>query len=339
MIRAISIVVLLLVAIAPESAGESLNDLSGPTPITISAQALDGFDRADRSRRQFGELRFRGGIVLSSSHKAFGGLSGFRIQEDGSTFIALSDRGVWLRGRIVYQLGRPAGITDAVIEPVLTTGGRPAFKWDTESIAQDGKKLYVGVEDIDSIMIYEYNADVPLSRARKMTIPEGLIALPKNRGLEALVFVPGNLPHGGSLIAFSERGLDNAGNLKAFLIGDSVTGEFSVKRSDDYDISDAAILRSGEVLILERRFTLTGLASTRIRRIGLERIRPGAVVDGPVIFEGDMRCQIDNMECIDVHRSASGELIVTLVSDDNYSVIQRTLLLQFTLAATDSLDK
>jgi len=62
-------------------------------------------------------------------------------------------------------------------------------------------------------------------------------------------------------------------------------------------------------------------------------------VDGPVIFEADMRCQIDNMECIDVHRSASGELIVTLVSDDNYSVIQRTLLLQFTLAATDSLDK
>lgn len=336
--RAIAIFMLVLAGLA-DSVGQSFKELSGPTPITISAQALDGFDRADRSRRQFGELRFRGGIVLSSSHKAFGGLSGFRIQEDGSTFIALSDRGVWLRGRIVYQKGRPAGITDAVIEPVLTTAGRPAFNWDTESIAQDGKKLYVGVEDIDSIMTYEYNADAPLSRARKMAIRKGLIALPRNRGLEALVFVPRNLPHGGSLIAFSERGLDNAGNLKAFLIGEGVTGTFSVKRSDDYDISDAAILPSGEVLILERRFTLTGLASTRIRRIRLDRIRPGTVVDGPVIFEADMRYQIDNMECIDVHRSASGELIVTLVSDDNYAVIQRTLLLQFTLAATDSLDK
>jgi hypothetical protein len=33
-----------------------------------------------------------------------------------------------------------------------------------------------------------------------------------------------------------------------------------------------------------------------------------------------------------VHRTAGGELVLTLVSDDNFSMIQRTLLLQFTLA-------
>jgi hypothetical protein len=32
-----------------------------------------------------------------------------------------------------------------------------------------------------------------------------------------------------------------------------------------------------------------------------------------------------------VHRAANGETILTLVSDDNFSVIQRTLLLQFAL--------
>jgi hypothetical protein len=32
-----------------------------------------------------------------------------------------------------------------------------------------------------------------------------------------------------------------------------------------------------------------------------------------------------------VHRDAKGETVITLVSDDNFSVIQRNLLLQFTL--------
>ena len=45
----------------------------------------------------------------------------------------------------------------------------------------------------------------------------------------------------------------------------------------------------------------------------------------------DLAYQIDNMEGIAVHRNARGETILTLVSDDNFSVIQRNLLLQFTL--------
>jgi hypothetical protein len=32
-----------------------------------------------------------------------------------------------------------------------------------------------------------------------------------------------------------------------------------------------------------------------------------------------------------VHRTPSGETVLTLVSDDNFSAIQRNLLLQFTL--------
>jgi hypothetical protein len=40
---------------------------------------------------------------------------------------------------------------------------------------------------------------------------------------------------------------------------------------------------------------------------------------------------IDNMEGVAAHRSASGETILTLISDDNYSPLQRTLLMQFTI--------
>ena len=44
-------------------------------------------------------------------------------------------------------------------------------------------------------------------------------SLPFNKGPEGLVFVPKGMPLEGTLLAFSERGLDAAGNLIAFLIG------------------------------------------------------------------------------------------------------------------------
>ena len=69
----------------------------------------------------------------------------------------------------------------------------------------------------------------------------------------------------------------------------------------------------------------------RMRRIPLSAIKDGALIDGPVVVTADMGYQIDNMEGIGVSRGPDGETILTLMSDDNFSVIQRTLLLQFAL--------
>ena len=58
---------------------------------------------------------------------------------------------------------------------------------------------------------------------------------------------------------------------------------------------------------------------------------PGAVVDGPELLFADLGYQIDNMEGLGIHRSPQGETVLTLISDDNFSALQRTILLQFTL--------
>ncbi len=55
----------------------------------------------------------------------------------------------------------------------------------------------------------------------------------------------------------------------------------------------------------------------------------------PPIFEANLANEVDNMEGIDVHVTAEGETVLTMVSDDNFSMIQRTLLLQFTLLTPD----
>ena len=69
--------------------------------------------------------------------------------------------------------------------------------------------------------------------------------------------------------------------------------------------------------------------AVRIRRLPLARIKEGAVVDGRSMIEVDLAYQIDNMEGIAVHRTVGSETIVTVVSDDNFSFLQRNLLLQF----------
>jgi hypothetical protein len=60
-------------------------------------------------------------------------------------------------------------------------------------------------------------------------------------------------------------------------------------------------------------------------------VQPGALVDGPVLIDVGMSHEIDNMEGLSVHRSPRGEVVLTLISDDNFSVLQRTVLLQFVM--------
>jgi hypothetical protein len=162
-------------------------------------------------------------------------------------------------------------------------------------------------------------------------LPPAAKKLPFNKGLEALVWVPKGLPLAGTLIAISERGLDSHGNLIAFLVGGPAPGQFSVRRTENFDVSDAVLLPSGDLLVLERKFSLFVGVGIRIRRIALKSIAPGALVDGPSIFNADLGREIDNMEGIDAHVTEAGDTVLTMVSDDNFSLIQRTLLLQFTL--------
>src|SRR5262245_20585891 len=84
-----------------------------PTAIDIVAQRIPNFDHKDSTRRQFGLLEFRGGLALTATFKHFGGISAIRVQPDGANFIAASDRGWWLQGRIVYEGNRPSAIADA----------------------------------------------------------------------------------------------------------------------------------------------------------------------------------------------------------------------------------
>jgi len=310
-----------------------------PRAIAVAARPIPAFDRRDPQLRQFGRLTYQSGLVLTSSERQFGGLSGIRVDAAGERFIALSDHGWWFTGRIVYSGGAMSGLTEVETAPLLNARGRPIWErpdwYDSESIAIDGSVVYVGLERVNQILRYDFAKGFTRARGEIVPVPPAVGSLPDNKGLEALVFVPrggqgGAL--GGTLLAFSERGLDDDGNLLAFLIGGLSPGQFSVRRSEDFDISDAVLLPSGELLILERKFFFASGLDVRIRAIALSTIAPGAKVDGEVIFRASLAQQIDNLEGIAAHVSPTGETVLTLVSDDNFMLWQRSLLLQFTLA-------
>lgn len=314
---------------APAPAGGA-----APTRIDIHARAIEAFDPREPAKKQFGSLIFRGGLVLSSPNKQFGGLSSIRVAANGSQFLAVTDRGFWVRGRITYRGEAPTGIADGEIAPMLYSDGRPitARGWyDVEALAEDGGFAYVALERVHRILKFDYAKRGLLARGTLVPTPPEMAKLPSNRGLECLQVMPKGTPLAGALIAISERGLDEANNIRGFLIGGPKPGLFSVKPSDDFDVVDCAVGPNSELLILERSFSWRRGVAMRLRRVSLSDVVPGAVLEGTKLISADMGYEIDNMEGVSVHVTPKGETVLTLVSDDNFSMIQRTILLQFTL--------
>jgi hypothetical protein len=318
----------------PKALPPDEHSVTAPVSIEVKARPLPSFDTRDRSHVRFGKLEYRSGLILTSRFPGFGGLSGLRLDAKGERFISFSDKGSWFTGRIVYSGREMVGLDDVEAAPMLGPDGRPitARGWfDSESIALDGSLVYIGLERVNQVLRFDFAKGFTRARGEVVAMPPAVKKLPFNKGLEALAFVPKGLPLAGTLIAISERGLDAGGNLIAFLVGGPTPGQFSVRRTDNFDVSDAVLLPSGELLVLERKFSLLAGIGIRIRRIALVSLAPGAVVDGPSIFDADLGEEIDNMEGIDAHVTPEGDTVLTMVSDDNFSLIQRTLLLQFTL--------
>jgi hypothetical protein len=313
------------------SASSHAQDKNAPEQIEIQAREITAFDRRNAQNKRFGALEFVGGLVLQSTHKHFGGFSGLHIAADGETFTAHSDRGHWLRGKFKRDGDRVTGIENAEMAPMRGPDGRTlaARKWfDTEALTSDGEYFYVGIERANQILRYRI-ADGLLARGIPIQVPSGVRRLPFNQGLEALAFVPREMPLGGSLIAISELGLDEKGNIIAFIIGGQSPGAFSIKRIGSFEISDVAISPNGHLVVVERYFRfLTGI-HLRIRATPLAEIKPGALVDGKVLLEADSNFDIDNMEALSITRNATGQILLTLLSDNNFNYFQRTVLLRF----------
>jgi len=314
-------------------------------PIVVEARAIAGFDRLKREATRFGKLTWRGGLVLTSPSKHFGGWSGLAIDADGKGFFALSDAGTWMSGAISYDdKGLPQGLASVRLGAIQSKDGDPLSRSrdrDAEGLAllsgttQKGKVL-ISFERKHRIARFDVDANGLSPAKGKVSLPASAEDMSANGGIEAIAMLRGG-PNKGALVAFSERLRDDDGNHIGWIWeGEDRPRKFYLTNDGDFDVTDAAALPDGGLLVLERRFRFSEGVRMRLRLIKQQQLRARETIDAETLVAADGSREIDNMEGLAAHVGPGGEIIITMISDDNFNHgLQRTMLLQFALSAGD----
>lgn len=309
-------------------------------PIEIKAQPIASFDKSDPRRTRFGMLEWRGGLVLSSDQANFGGWSGLAFDPDGRRFVAVSDAGAWMTAELAYDAGRPKGLASASIGPLKSRDGKSLTRGrdrDAEAVVLDAGSLEKG----ELLVAFEQNDRIGRFAVdgNGVAQPSSYIAMPaeakamKIDGFEAVAKLAGG-PLEGSIVAFSEHSLKGEKRHAGWIWISGEPKRFTLDETAGFDVTDAAGLADGSLLVLERRFRWSEGVKMRLRRITAAELKPGSIVKGELLLEADLNQEIDNMEGLAVHKGAGGETLLTLLSDDNFNgLFQRTVLLEFALAA------
>jgi hypothetical protein len=300
-----------------------------PHASLIHAAPL-ALDPDDPAHRLLGRLRYVQGWVLTSNDPRFGGLSSLAIT--GDRILALSDTG-WVFS-FDRRGARFAGLAGT---PLRDRSGAMALNKidrDTESMTMsaDGKQIWIGLERQNAIWRY----GDPAAAAQAAATPAAMRKWPSNGGPEALLRL-----HDGRFLVFSEdaEGPDGGDEARDALLYDRDPAEpgatpirFGYRPPAGFSATDAAELPDGRVLLLNRRFApLDGFAAV-VTMIDPRAIAPGAVLAGEEIARLSPPLSLDNMEGLAVTEEA-GQVMVWLVSDDNFSPFERTLLMKFALLA------
>ncbi|WP_193368580.1 esterase-like activity of phytase family protein [Pelagibius marinus] len=291
------------------------------TPLRLNAE--------DKTELTAGDLRWRGGLLLSAGDPRFGGFSDLVISPDGRRITAVTDAGRWLTARLAYdKAGNLAGIAEGQWGALRDTRGlllSGKAEQDAEALTRlaDGS-LLVAYERHHRLRRFP-GGDLTKPPA-EITAPASLAAAEDNGGIEALVALAGD-----RLLAFTEGQRIGTGYAVYLRDGAGLWQGLALKPKGLFYPTGAAQLPSGDVILLERRFTLLGGLSARLRRIPLAAIQPGALLDGLEIAELRPPLTLDNFEGVAVHQLSDGTTRITLISDDNFSPLQRSLLVQFDL--------
>jgi hypothetical protein len=302
--------------------------------IEVSSRQITQF-RIGREEAQFGPLEFVGGLEMTSRSRHFGALSSMRFRSPGAEFIGVADTGFWFFGRLERDVNqRPAGIANFHMQQMIDEAGKPIFdKWlvDAESLAIREGVATVGFERKHRVAQFRIDPDGMKPPFRQLDFLVPAHELRMNRGFETVAYAPKGRELAGALVVISEKSLDKNGDIFAAVLDGPQKGVFFVRRSDGFDLTDGAFLPDGDLLLLERSFSMARGVKMRLRRIEAKTIGRGKLADGPVLMETDMSYQIDNMEALDVWRRGDGAIMVSLMSDDNHSILQRNLYLEFVL--------
>lgn len=281
-------------------------------------------------RALLGPFAWRGGWHLESPNTLFGGYSAL-LTVDDAKLLAISDSGNTL------LLSEP----DAPNRPALHIGaiglGRSSAKAsrDIEAATRDSRSgtIWLGWEGRNAIS--RHGADLSM---QAILAQPGMKDWPANTGAESLVRLAD-----GRFVVLSEAfpshfdGKDHAGLLFA---GDPAEGaqarSFTFEGPRGYRPTDMAQLPDGRVLVLMRRvaWPLPLRFAGLVVALDPATLRAGGTWRGKILAKLEPPLPVDNFEGIAVRPAPAGGSDVWIISDDNTSQFQRTLLLRLFLPAS-----
>ncbi|HVK81896.1 MAG TPA: esterase-like activity of phytase family protein [Verrucomicrobiae bacterium] len=285
---------------------------------------------------QVGQLRFRGGLHLQGSpDDHFGGLSGLEVLEDGR-LVAITDDGRWFEAQLMLdESGALTGLTDARVALMRDEDGQPFENkavGDSEGLAQlpDGR-FAVSFEQRPRILIYDLNRDGPFGAASAGPRLAETSRLRRNVGLEALA-----VTSDGALLAGAE-GLNRRRTPRWVAPLDAsqpAPPRIDYPLTDGFALTSLDHLPDGGFVAVERFFAPIIGARARITRFAEDALNAESetLPNVELLAEIAPPLAVDNFEGVAAVRAPDGGVRLYIVSDDNFSDRQRTLLLAFDIA-------
>lgn len=276
--------------------------------------------------RVHGEIEVLGGLELRGGG-GMGGLSAVLLEPD-LRLTALTDRALVLTGQLVLDAqGRPVDFIDAALGPLGDEAGRPlqpGNSGDAEAMARlpDGR-IVVAFERRHRLRAYRSGLGGP---GVALSDPPGIERQPSNQGIEAMTTLPD-----GRLFAISEGLVRGRGwEMRVWVGGEAGWTGMWKRTVETFAVADATALPDGSVLVLERSFSALEWFRARLTVISAADIaaaREGTVLQGREIARFADGTLVENYEAVAALPQPDGSFRILLLSDDNFSLLQRSLLL------------
>lgn len=282
-------------------------------------------DPANPGLRRVGDLIFLQAWELGSDNRDFGGISALSALPDGR-FVGVSDAGTL----IGFGLTSNNRIDRPFIAPLPGAfgDGKGYEDRDSEGMAYDPEtgQFWVSYEVKHAIRRFAPS----FARATGVRKLKGQYTWPDNKGPETLIRL-----RDGRFVAVAEN-LEDGLHEGFLLSGDPVepgtsVSKFSYRPPAGYRVTDGSMLPDGRLLVLNRFIGFPKGFAAKLAVLDPADISPGTMATGKVIATLAAPLLIDNMEGVAITRKGS-DTIIWLISDNNFNIWQRTLLMKFKLS-------
>lgn len=277
-------------------------------------------DPANPAHVAIGDFTYAGGVAISSDQTSrLHGLSDLVVQSDGQVLSVTDDGADLFTGRLVLDAaGHLVGLTDGALRPLVGPDGQPLqgkALTDAEGLTRLGNgEMLVSFEHSHRIWRYP-----PSGPRQPFPVASPSIAMADNDGMEGLAAAPTIIADGYWV------GLE-PGSIwfcRLNVTCDEVKGLPAPPAG--YRLSSLTTGPRGELVILHHSY-IPAIGS-RILVTVVRDPRGAKRVVGQLAMSQALT--IDNFEGVAVVPTPGGRWRIYLLSDDNFSAAQRTLLLAF----------